>query len=95
MGVRVIAMALLVIGTIGMPRSVAGDTEVVGGPFVLETLLPAGGGTSASPRYSLSGSVGIPVTASSSSPNTTLQSGFWHALEGGDRPDPLFSNGFE
>ena len=95
MSVRIIVMALLVTAVIGSPRRVAGNDEAVGGPYVLETVLPAGGGTSTSPRFALSGSVGIAVTASSADANTTLQSGFWHALGAADRPDPLFSNGFE
>ena len=95
MDVRVIVMALLVVSTTAVPRNVAADTEAVGGPFILETIFPAGGGTSTSPRYVLSGSVGLAVTDTSSSANATLQSGFWHGFAVVDRPDPFFSDGFE
>ena len=92
---RILVMVLVVVATTAAPRRVAGETEVVGGPYILESHFPAGGGTSTSPRYVLGGSIGIPVTDTSTSPNTTLASGFWHGGAAQDRPDPLFSNGFE
>jgi len=68
--------------------------SLTGSTLRLDPLLPAGGGSSGSAQFQLTASIGQPTVATSSSLQSTLNSGFWTP---GDAVGVtrMFGNGFE
>lgn len=63
-----------------------------GGEFTITRSVIGAGGSSSGGEFSLTGTVGQPVVATSQGGQFSLSGGFWTP---GERPDLVFSNGFE
>lgn len=61
-----------------LPKGIgAPNGSLTGGTLRLDPLLAGGGGTSGSPQFQLTGTIGQPTVATSNSSQTTLKAGFW------------------
>ncbi len=70
-------------------------TQASGIPdYVIDNyVISSGGNVSSNGDYSVQGSIGQPVTATSSSANYKMQSGFWHEIP--ELVEEIFKDSFE